>query len=58
MDKDLKDLLLSIIAQQAVIYKKIDIIERKITGKSFLSASEDHYLRELRTTADKLKNLP
>lgn len=56
MEKEIKELLNQIIANQVIIFKKIDGIERKMNGKT-ASTFIDDYLRELMDESDKIKYL-
>jgi hypothetical protein len=54
MENELKELLQTAVSQQAVIYKKLDDIERKLSNSTRM-ASLDVYARELKREADKLR---
>ena len=43
-----------IVAMLAVIYKKLDRIERKVCGDGSKSASIETYLKELKSEAERL----
>lgn len=52
MEKELKNLFTNILANQVVIYKRLEEIEHKIKGGSRLAGSES-YVRKLQEEAEK-----
>ena len=50
---EIKELLNRVLAQQAVLYKKLDSIENKVVGSTRL-ASMETYASELKREADRL----
>ena len=54
MENEILDLLKIVLDQQAVLFKKLDIIERKIDGGSRMS-DIDTFAKELRKEAQKVK---
>jgi hypothetical protein len=54
--EDIKKMLKDILANQAVLFKRLDKIEHKVDGGSRL-AGEKSYLQELKREADKFKKV-
>jgi len=52
MDNETKQLLKQILANQAIIYKRLEEIEYKIKGSGFRSTSIKTYVEELKKKAD------
>jgi hypothetical protein len=53
MEKDLKELLEQVLANQVVIYKRLEEIEYKVKG-GFKSAPLKDYVKELRDKSNKV----
>lgn len=54
MEKEIKELLEQVIANQVIIYKRIEDLEYKIKGSGFRSASIKAYAEELKKNAYKV----
>jgi len=54
MEKEIKELLKTVLSQQVILYKKLDNIENKLKNSSRL-ANLETYADELRREADKIK---
>ena len=48
METDIKELLKQVLANQVIIYKRIENLEYKIKNNGFRSASDKTYVEELK----------
>lgn len=56
MEKEIKELLEQIMANQVILYKRIEDLEYKIKGSGIRSAPIKTYAEELKIKAEKVLN--
>jgi hypothetical protein len=54
MNTETKNLLKRVLAQQVVLYKKLDFVQRKLSNESYRAAPLEIYADELGREADEL----